>query len=83
MKFDLKKYEDRAKIQEMKKYLMIPFGAGKRNCMERDLAKMAIKFILANLIEQFELKPTDRPNFMVAKFTYAVVHCDTKLRPLK
>ena len=81
--FDLRKYEDKERIQELKKHMLIPFGTGARNCIGRNLARLTAKAVISNLVDQFELRPTKKINYKVAKFTYAVVHCDTLVKPLK
>ena len=82
MKFDLKKYEDQKKIKQMKKNLLVPFGGGNRNCAGKNLAVMSIKILLANLVKEFEIKPSSKPNPRHIGLTCSVGHNSAKLRAL-
>ena len=83
LEFDLTKYEDKKRTREMKKYLLIPFGAGNRNCIAQNLALMSIKIFVANLVDKYEVKLSDKPNRTHAHVTCGVDHAWAKLRALK
>ena len=81
--FDLKKYQDKDRIKDLKKYCLIPFGAGKRSCLGKNLVKMATKMIVANILDQFELRVSEKPNHRFVMFSYSIKHCDTKVKALR
>ena len=83
LKFDLKKYEDKKKIKQMKKGILVPFGGGKRNCPGKSLAMMSIKIFVANLVNMFEIKPSSVPNPRVTGMTCTVSHSIAKFRVLE
>ena len=78
-KFNLKKYEEKRRIRELSKSVLIPFSAGKRNCLGRNLAEIMIKLILCNFLDQFELEKADVPNRTVLKFILGLKHCKIRL----
>ena len=83
MKFDLAKYEDKKKIKEMKKNLLVPFGGGNRNCIGQNLARMSIKILLfSNLVNMFEIKPSSKPNPRFIGIACTVGHHYAQLRVL-
>ena len=41
-------------------HALIPFGIGKRDCLERSLAKMELFLLLSALLHQFEFEPTSQ-----------------------
>ena len=82
MEFDLKKYENKRKIQELKMGLMVPFGSGSRNCIGQNLARLSIKVAIANIVNMFEIKQSSRPNPRHAGVTCAVGHSSIQLRVL-
>ena len=79
-KFDLTKYQDKTAMKELKKYTLIPFSTGKRSCIGKNLA---IKMIVANLVNELELIPSDVPNRRIIQLNYTVQHCRFRLNILK
>ena len=78
--FDLKKYDDKKKIKELSKFALIPFSAGKRRCIGRNLAEMVVKVILSNFLEEFDLEKSQEPNRSFAGITLTLKHCRIRLR---
>ena len=82
IKFDLKKYENKRRIKELKRGLMVPFGGGNRFCIGQNLAKFSIKIAIANIVNMFEIKESSRINPRLAGVTCTVGHSSVKLRVL-
>ena len=78
--FDLKKYEDKKRMKELSKYGVIPFSAGKRQCIGKNLAELMVKMILSNFLNQFELEKSDVPNRRFVFATFNLKHCRIRLR---
>ena len=79
-KFDLGKYEEKKRIRELSKSALIPFSAGKRNCIGKNLADLMIKLILCNFLDQFELEKSGEPNRRILELALALKHCKARLR---
>ena len=80
-KFDLEKY-DKPVMKELKKCGFTPFSSGKRPCPGKNLEELAIKMIVANLVNEFELFPSDEPNRRMIEMNYRIKHCKVRLRIL-
>ena len=80
MKFDLKKYEDKKRINELSNSAYAPFNAGKRSCIGRNLADIMIRLILCNFLDQFELYKSNKPNRRFMVLTFGLEHCNVRLR---
>ena len=83
LKFDLSKYEEKKKIKDLSKNILIPFSTGKRACIGKNLADIMIKIILCNFLDQFELERSDKPNRRFMALTVGLQHCNARLRSLE
>ena len=81
-KFDLKKYDENKNMKELKRYAIIPFLTGKRPCPGKNLAEVAIKMILSNLVNELELVPSGEPNRRMVEMNYTIQHCKFRLKAL-
>ena len=59
--FDLRRYKNKKKIKEPSRSVLVPFSAGKRACVGKNLADIMIKVILCNFLDQFELEGSATP----------------------
>ena len=82
-KFDLGKYEQKKRIKDLSRSALIPFSAGKRECLGKNLADLMIKLILCNVLDQFELRKTDEPNRRDLEFTLGLRHCKLRMSCLQ
>ena len=82
-KFDLKKYEEKRRISELSKSVLIPFSAGKRSCLGRNLASITFKLILSNFLDQFELSKSAEPNRRFIQLAVGMKHCKVNLSCLE
>ena len=82
-KFDLMKYDDKASMKEHKKSTLIPFSAGRRSCIGKNLAELSVKMIIANLANEFELASSTEENRYVRQLLYSVQHCKFRLNLLE
>ena len=82
-KFDLSKYEEKKRIKHLSKSVLIPFSAGKRACLGRNLAYIMVKVILCNFLDQFELGASGEPNRRFLETTIGLEHCKARLRSLR
>ena len=81
--FELQKYEEKKRIRELSKSALIPFSAGKRECLGKNLADIMIKLILCNLLDQFELEKVNEPNKRAMEFTLGLKHCKARMSCLE
>ena len=82
-KFGLEKYEDEKRIKDLSKSVLIPFSAGKRSCLGRNLASIMFKLILSNFLDQFELEKSDEPNRRFIQLALGMKHCRVKISSLE
>ena len=81
--FNLEKYEEKKKIKDLSRSILIPFSAGKRACVGKNLADIMIKVILSSFLNQFELERSAEPNRRFMTVTVGLKHCKVKLRCLE
>ena len=82
-KFDLKKYEEKKKIRDLSKSILVPFSAGKRNCLGKNLAEISFKLIMSNFLDQFEMERSDEPNRRFIELTIGMKHCKVRISSLE
>ena len=82
-KFDLKKYEDKRRIRDLSKSVLIPFSAGQRSCLGKNLADISFKLIMSNFLDQFELEKSGEPNRRFIKLTTGMKHCKVRISSLE
>ena len=80
LKFDLEKYTKNKDIKELSRHAIIPFSAGKRACIGKNLAEIVVKMIVSSVLRQFELTASEVPNRRFMKPNYSLEHCRAKVR---
>ena len=83
MQFDLEKYKDKKRIKDLSRSAYVPFSAGKRSCIGKNLAEIMVRLILSNFVDQFELQKSEEPNRRYMAMAMALKHCKARLLLLK
>lgn len=71
-KFDPQRWNDKGP-QVAEPYSFIPFSAGPRSCIGKYLGLMESKVMMTHFLYNYDIKRTERPLRMYAKFLYEPV----------
>ena len=82
LKFDIERYKKNKNIKELSRHALIPFSAGKRACIGRNMAEIVVKMIVSSVLSQFELTASEVKNSRFGKPNYTLEHCRAKVRCL-
>ena len=82
LEFDIERYKKNKNMKELSRHAIIPFSAGKRACIGKNLAEIVVKMIVSGVLSQFELTGSEVENKRFVRPNYTLKHCRAKVRCL-